>query len=93
MPPANPTQTQPNEREPQAREPQSREVPRYKLTEAAYLKSEDDRFERMYEAGEEIEFRGVPGYHMEPVNAAAKAMVRQHKPEQFDFNRLVPLQS
>lgn len=93
MPPATQTQPQGRAREPQGRETQSREVPRYKLTEAAYLKSEEDRFERMYEPGEEIEFVGVPGYHMEPLNEAAEAMVEKHKPQQFDFNSMVPLKS
>lgn len=84
MPPANQNQ-------PQEREPQSRETPRYRLTERAYLKEDGDKFERLVEEGEEIEFRGVPGYHMEPLNAAAKAMVEKHKPQQMDFNRMAPL--
>lgn len=91
MPPANQTRSQDGDQ--QGNEPQSRDVPRYKLTEAAYLRTEEDRFERMCQAGEEIEFRGLPGYHMEPLNAAAKAMVAKHKPEQLDFNRMTPLRA
>lgn len=67
--------------------------PKYKLTERAYLKADGDQFEMLHEEGAEIEFRGVPGYHMQPVNAAAKRMVDKHKPQNFDFNKLAPLQA
>ncbi|NIF51409.1 hypothetical protein [Burkholderia sp. Ax-1724] len=75
----------------QAGEAQSRECPRYELTEQAYLRMENDNFERLHAEGETIEFRGVPGYHMVPLNEAAKAMCAKHKPKQFDFNKLAPL--
>jgi hypothetical protein len=39
---------------------------RYKLREAAVIG------DRRYEAGEEVEYDGVPGPHMEPVDPAAK---------------------
>jgi hypothetical protein len=51
-------------------------TPKYKLTERAYI---DDA---LLEAGAEIEYVGVPGHHMEPVNDAAKAMVKKH-PHKF----------
>ncbi|TDY26299.1 hypothetical protein B0G81_6809 [Paraburkholderia sp. BL6665CI2N2] len=75
----------------QAGDSQSRECPRYELTEQAYLRTENDNFERLHEEGATIEFRGVPGYHMVPLNDAAKAMIAKHKPKQFDFNKLAPL--
>jgi hypothetical protein len=42
---------------------------RYKLREAAMIG------DKRYEAGEEIEFDGVPGPHMEPVDPEAKKAV------------------
>jgi hypothetical protein len=59
-------------------EPEQPEVPQYKLTEPAYIN------DRLYAADELIYFTGVPGYHMAPVNKAAKAMVEKHKPRHFD---------
>lgn len=61
-------------------------IPRYRLTEKAYIN------DVLYEPREvrvgggdaqtvypEIQFRGVPGPHMVPINAAAKAMCEKHK--------------
>lgn len=73
--------------------PAGGQAPKYRLTERAYLKADGDHFESLHEEGEEIEYRGVPGYHMEPINAAAKRMVEKHKPVRFDFNKLAPLQA
>lgn len=54
------------------------EVPRYKLTQPAYIddiyydpESRDPRFQ-------EVNYLGIPGYHMEPVNAAARTMKEKH---------------
>ena len=67
------------------------QVPKYKLIEKAYLRAEGDHFEQLHEEGAEIDFRGAPGCHMQPINAAAKRMVEKHKPEKLDFNRMTPL--
>lgn len=45
---------------------------RYKLTEQAYI------HDRIYEAGADIDFDGIPGHHMEPLNDAARAMKKKH---------------
>ena len=66
---------------------QAQEVPRYQLTEKAYI---DDVFldpeTRPYdeETGERkplfINFAGKPGPHMRPVNNAAREMVKKYPP-------------
>lgn len=68
------------------------EVPKYRLTEKAYLN------DRLYDPDEMpidqnaepdengnlprrplvVAFAGIPGYYMEPVNDAARAMVQKH---------------
>jgi hypothetical protein len=48
------------------------DVPQYTLTEKAYI---DDV---LYEVGATISYPGIPGYHMEPANAAAEAMCLKH---------------
>lgn len=61
-----------------------REVPQYRLTEPAYI---DDVLydEAQVKAGlAVIYFNGIPGPHMLPLNAAAKEMVKQHKPQRID---------
>jgi hypothetical protein len=72
-------------------EDQSRECPRYELTEQAYLKAEDESFERLHEPKTQIDFRGIPGFHMTPLNEAAKAMVEKHPPKSLDFNKITPV--
>lgn len=54
------------------------EVPEYELTESAYI---DDT---LYSAGQKIKYEGQPGYHMEPVNAAAKAMKKKFPSDHID---------
>jgi len=51
------------------------EAPKYRLEEVAYIG------DVMYEKGAEIEWRGIPGWHMEPVNEAAKVMKEKHPSE------------
>ncbi|AIY40185.1 hypothetical protein LT85_1027 [Collimonas arenae] len=51
---------------------------RYELTEAAYI---DDK---LLVAGQQIEYAGMPGYHMVPLNDAAKAMFKKHGKEFVD---------
>lgn len=53
-------------------------MPKYTLTEPAYI---DDC---LYEKGQTIEYAGVPGYHMEPENDAARAMKEKHPSEFVD---------
>lgn len=62
----------------QASTAQQEEVPKYKLTEPAYI---DDR---LLEAGQVIGYKGVPGYHMEPVNEAAEVMKELHPGRKID---------
>lgn len=45
----------------------SNEVPQYRLTEQAYIG------DKLLEVGAVIEYKGIPGHHMEPINPAAKA--------------------
>lgn len=47
-------------------------APLYKLTEAAYI---DDK---LFPEGATINFDGIPGYHMEPMDKAAEAMKQKH---------------
>jgi len=56
----------------------SGEPPRYKLLERAYI---DDK---LLEEGTEIVYEGVPGYHMDPVNAPAHAMKEKHPSQYID---------
>lgn len=58
--------------------PAKGEVPQYRLTEVSYIN------DRLLPAGEVIYFAEPPGPHMEPINAAAKAMVAKFKPEKKD---------
>lgn len=53
-------------------------APRYKLLEPAYI---DDV---MYPEGAEINYAGVPGYFMEPVDDAARAMKKKHPSSYID---------
>jgi hypothetical protein len=62
----------------QAVESESKEVPQYKLSEPAYI---DDI---LYDTGATIKYRGVPGYHMEPVNDAAREMKEKHPSNYVD---------
>lgn len=48
------------------------EAPKYRLEEVAYIG------DVMYEKEAVIEWHGIPGWHMEPVNEAAKAMKAKH---------------
>ena len=47
-------------------------LPRYELTEEAYIG------DSLYGAGDVIEFEGVPGPHMIPLNDAAKAKAEEY---------------
>jgi hypothetical protein len=51
---------------------QSSEKPRYKLTTQAYIG------DVLYEPEQVITYEGVPGWHMEPENDAAREMKRLH---------------
>ncbi len=47
-------------------------TPRYKLNEAAYIN------DILHKPGDEITYAGIPGHHMDPINAAAKVMKKKH---------------
>jgi hypothetical protein len=53
------------------------DMPKYRLTRAAHNRPSPGRPLRVMKAGEEIETNDVPGYHMEPINDAAKEVVRK----------------
>jgi hypothetical protein len=53
------------------------ETPKYRLNRAAYNRPSPGRPLRVMESGEVIETDDVPGYHMEPINDAAKAVVKK----------------
>lgn len=71
----------------------AKEKPRYQLTEKAYINDrlydpESMPFEENDSGDEDslpqrkpliVAYEGIPGAHMVPVNAAAKAMVEKHK--------------
>jgi hypothetical protein len=46
-------------------------MPKYKLLEKAFID------QRIYEAGDEVEFAGRPGPHMVPMDAEAKAIAKK----------------
>lgn len=54
------------------------EGPKYKLTAQAYI---DDK---LLEPDTVIVYHGVPGWHMEPVNDAARAMKKKHPSKYVD---------
>lgn len=53
------------------------EIPRYRLTEAAYI---DDK---LLEKDSEISYAHPPGWHMHPLNKAAEAMVKKYHPQPY----------
>lgn len=67
-----------------------KETPRYRLKATCYVN------EKLYQVRPEteekdlpvIEFDGVPGSYMDPINAAARAQVEKHKPKAPDINKV-----
>lgn len=73
--------------------PRTGEMPKYRLTEKAYLNErlynpEEMPFDQTAEPDESgslprrpliVPFAGIPAYYMEPVNDAARAMCEKHK--------------
>ena len=51
------------------------ETPRYKLRAVAWIHND------LQPAGTEVEYEGEPGYNLEPMNDAAKAMYAKYKPQ------------
>lgn len=54
--------------------PELATMPKYKLTERAYIA------DVLYEVGDSIDFDGIPGAHMDPLNAAARAKLKEYPP-------------
>lgn len=54
------------------------DAPRYRLDEVAYIN------DVMHEKDAVIEWRGIPGWHMHPVNEAAQQMKAKHPSERPD---------
>jgi hypothetical protein len=73
-----------------------KEIPRYKILETSYIddvyydpeskpfKNDADGQKTDERVPIIIPFTGVPGPHMEPVNAAARAMFAKHNPQHVD---------
>lgn len=55
-----------------AQRPAAGGVPQYELTEKAYIN------DRLYEPGDKIYYKGIPGPHMLPLNRAAEEMFVTH---------------
>jgi hypothetical protein len=53
--------------------------PRYELIEKAYIN------DTLHEIGAKITYEGQPGWHMKPLNKAAKELVAQHFPNGQSF--------
>ena len=65
---------------------------KYKLTEKAYIKRTPKAdFEELLEAGEEIEYEGIPGFHMSPLDDSAKAAVAKYKPQPIGVIDKLPM--
>ncbi len=47
-------------------------LPRYTVTERTYHQ------DKIYEPGDEIDFKGIPPYYMQPINEEAKKMKQGH---------------
>ena len=62
----------------------NREIPRYRLAEKAYI---DDILydpESPNPDLHEVNYEGVPGWHMEPVNEAARLTKEKHPSTYYD---------
>lgn len=53
------------------------EAPRYRLTRPAHIAPVPGQRVQFMDAGREIVYEGIPGFHMEPINEAAKAAVKK----------------
>ena len=76
--------------------PKKKELPRYRLTEKAYINDriydpETQPVDPNSEEGELrpliITFTGIPGPHMEPVNEAAREMLEKHPCSKMNFDQ------
>src|SRR5436190_711715 len=64
--------------------PKQGEVPQYRLTEPAYI---NDVFfdQNQVDSGKAVIYHvGIPAHFMQPLNAAARAMVKEHAPKKID---------
>lgn len=57
------------------------EDPMYRLTEAAHMAPVPGGRVQYLNEGETVTYLGVPGYHMEPVNEAARKAMQKHYPD------------
>ncbi len=57
------------------------EEPRYRLAAAAHISPAPGQRVQFLDAGAEIIHNGVPGWHMEPINDAARAAVKKTFPD------------
>lgn len=69
------------------------EIPRYRLTQKAYMAPRPGDMEQILPADTEVEFAGPPGEHMEPLNDAAREMVAQSPARSIRPELSLPMQS
>ena len=69
------------------------EIPRYRLTQKAYMAPRPWDMEQILPADTEVEFAGPPGEHMEPLNDAAREMVAQSPARSIRPELSLPMQS
>lgn len=91
-------QTRKPHREPAHEDAQhSSERPRYELAKQSYFDAEVTAFRRgerihapglLLEPGDEVEYEGVPGHHMIPLNDAARAAAEKALPYVDPVERL-----
>ncbi|SIO58400.1 hypothetical protein [Paraburkholderia phenazinium] len=60
------------------------QIPRYRLTEKAYINDILYDPEAQNPNLHEVDYEGIPGHHMEPVNEAARVMKEKHPGDYVD---------
>lgn len=65
----------------------SGETPRYRLLSTCYVNEQLIQVRDGMDKLPEIDFVGVPGSYMEPLNDAARAMVEKYRPRSFDIDK------
>jgi hypothetical protein len=53
-------------------------MPKYKVLERSYLPAPGDKGNRIYEADETVDFDGLPGPNLEPLDAAGKTKQKEY---------------
>jgi hypothetical protein len=69
------------------------ELPLYRLAQKAYMPLKPGDDDRILAVGTEVVFTGAPGEHMEPVNEAAKLVVKEHGTKSLRPELKLPMQA